>query len=382
MESSEPVIATSLSLRATTGRVVVALWTAAIGYVVTLSSLAAGRGVGLRRVVVEPVIFLLLWGAATPGIIWSAEHVPIIRERWRSRAFVHLAVAVAFIVALNIVAPTLAWVVLGRASAFAIVWRHALAGLVASGHLALIVYAFILGAAHYLRTLDIRRHEQLKAERLRADLASVQLRALTLQLQPHFLFNALNTVGALVVTERNREAFDVIGRLGELLRALLAIERRDEVTLREEIELAESYVGIEQARLGERLRVTWDVGPDVASAQLPPMLLQPLVENAVRHGVARAPAGGCLTISGRRADGRLVLEVCDDGPGPSPLLASDDARVGGVGLENTRRRLAHLYGDACRLELSRDGGWTRVRVELPFHVLANATPASVGGAAA
>ena len=123
-------------------------------------------------------------------------------------------------------------------------------------HLALIVYAFILGAGHYLRTLDIRRREQLRAERLRADLASAQLRALTLQLQPHFLFNALNAVGALIITERNREAFEVVGRLGELLRALLAIDRREEVSLREEIELAEAYVAIEQARLGDRLRVT------------------------------------------------------------------------------------------------------------------------------
>lgn len=382
MEPSEPVIATPLSFRATTGRVVVALWIAAIGYVVALSSLTAGRGTGMRGVVVEPVIFLLVWGAATPGIIWSAERLPIIRERWRRRTLAHFAIAVAFIVALNIVAPTLAWVVLGYASPFTVIWQHTLAGLVTSGHLALIVYAFILGAGHYLRTLDIRRHEQLKAERLRADLASAQLRALTLQLQPHFLFNALNTVGALVVTERNREAFDVIGRLGELLRALLAIERREEVPLSEELELAESYVGIEQARLGDRLRVTWDIAPDVASAQLPPMLLQPLVENAVRHGVARSPAGGRLTITGRRADARLVLEVCDDGPGPSPLLAADDARGGGVGLENTRRRLAHLYGDACRLDLSRDGGWTRVSVELPYHVLANATQVSAGGAAA
>lgn len=92
---------------------------------------------------------------------------------------------------------------------------------------------------------------------------------------------------------------------------------RDEVDLREEIELLESYVGIEQARLGDRLRVQWDVAPDVASAQVPPLLLQPLVENAIRHGVSRVPAGGRLTIAARRRDGRLALDVCDDGPGPA-----------------------------------------------------------------
>jgi LytS/YehU family sensor histidine kinase len=106
------------------------------------------------------------------------------------------------------------------------------------------------------------------------------------------------------------------------------------------------------------------------------MLLQPLVENAVRHGVSKAPAGGSLTIRAAREGTRLALDVRDDGPGPSDTPSSGDERSSGVGLDNTRRRLAHLYGDDHALELSRDAGWTRVRVELPYHVLANATPAS------
>ena len=370
--------------RAIAGRVIVALWLAAILYVLALSLIVV-RGpsdrVALRAPVLEQIVFLLVWGFATPAIIWSAERLPIERTLWRRRVPTHLALALAFIVALNLAAPTIAWVMSGRASPYAAVLRHGLAELAAVGHLALIVYAFILGAGHYLHTLDVRREEQLRAERLRADLASAQLRALTLQLQPHFLFNALNAVGALIITERNREAFDIVGRLGELLRALLAIERREEVSLREELELVESYVGIEQARLGDRLRVEWDVAPDIASAQVPPMLLQPLVENAIRHGVSRSPQGGCLTIAAWRQDTRLALEVCDDGPGlPGPRAPVESGS--GVGLENTRQRLSHLYGDASRLELVRDGDWTRLHVELPFHVLANGTPASSGGAAA
>lgn len=325
----------------------------------------------MRRVlvsdpIVEQVALLLLWAAATPGIIWSAERFPITRDRWRSRVAVHAAIAIVFIFAINVVAPTLAWIALGRQAPYHAVWRHGLAGFVALGHLALIVYAFILGAGHYLHTLDVRRQEQLRAERLRADLASAQLRALTLQLQPHFLFNALNAVGALIITERNREAFEVVGRLGDLLRALLAIERREEVSLREELELAQSYVGIEQARLGDRLRVRWEIAPDLGNAQVPPMLLQPLVENAVRHGIARASAPGNLTISASRVGTQLVLEVRDDGPGPASATVVDTDRAG-LGLENTRRRLTHLYGDACRLGLSREASWTCVRVELPHH---------------
>ena len=361
------------SYRAAAGRVIVALWLAAIVYAVALSFLlfrSSGGRFELRATVVEQVVFLLVWGIATPAIIWSADRLPIDRTRWRTRLPVHAVIAVAFVVALNVVAPTIVWLIPGHVSPLPMVWRHGLASLANVGHLALIVYAFILGAGHYLHTLDVRRAEQLRAERLRADLAAAQLRALTLQLQPHFLFNALNAVGALIITERNKEAFEVVGRLGELFRALLAIEHREEVDLREEIELLESYVGIEQARLGDRLRVQWDVAPDVASAQVPPMLLQPLVENAIRHGVSRVPAGGCLTITARRRNGRLSLDVCDDGPGPSGAKTPDGSRAG-VGLENTRRRLAHLYGDDSRLELSRDGDWTRLAVELPFRVRAN-----------
>jgi two-component system sensor histidine kinase AlgZ len=372
-------------LRATAGRVIVALWLAAILYVIALSTVIT-RGFGGKAVfaepVVEQVIFLLLWGIATPAIIWSADRWPIDRQRWRHRVLRHVVIATAFIILLNLVGPALAWLVLGRPSAFAVVLRHGVLGLISAFHLALIVYAFILGAGHYLRTLDIRRHEQLRAERLRADLASAQLRALTLQLQPHFLFNALNAVGALIITERNREAFEVVGRLGELLRALLAIEHRDEVSLREELELVEAYVSIEQARLGERLRVTWNVGPDLASAQVPPMLLQPLVENAIRHGIARSSSGGSITIGATKAGTRLALVVADDGPDTPNASARDTTGRAGVGLENTRQRLAHLYGDDQRLDLSRDSGWTRVRVELPFHVLANATPPAAEGAAA
>jgi len=374
----------STSYRATAGRVIAALWLAAIAYVGVLSLIlvrAPGDHAVLGRRVLEQIVFLLIWGIATPAIIWSAERLPIERTRWRTRLPTHLALAIAFVVALNLVAPTIAWVVLGRVSPYETTVRRGLTGLAAVGHLALIVYAFILGAGHYLHTLDVRRDEQLRAERLRADLASAQLRALTLQLQPHFLFNALNAVGALIITERNTEAFEVVGRLGELLRALLAIERREEVSLREELDLVESYVGIEQARLGNRLRVEWAVAPDVASAQVPPMLLQPLVENAIRHGVARSPTGGRLTIAARRRDMRLALEVCDDGPGPSVARARGEPGRG-VGLENTRQRLTHLYGDESRLELVREGDWTRLLVELPFHVLASVTPTLPGGAAA
>ena len=365
------------SYRRAAGWVIAGLWAAAIVYVLVLY-LAAGQA-GLGGVVIEQIVLLVLWGAATPAILWSAERLPIERAHWVRPVVIHGALATAFIIALNAIGLTLAWMIIGMPTPYSAVVRHGVTALIRAYHLALIVYAFILGAGHYLRTLDIRRREQLRTERMRADLASAQLRALTLQLQPHFLFNALNAVGALIVTERNREAFEFVGRLGELLRALLAIEQREEVSLREEIELAEAYVGIEQARLGDSLRVQWDIASGVTSAQLPPMLLQPLVENAVRHGVARSPNGGTLVIGTMRAGTRLILEVRDDGPGPNGLALDSVERGTGLGLENTRRRLAHLYGAEQSLSLTRDGAWTVVRVELPFHVLPNAPTTAADG---
>ena len=369
---AEPAVAKELSYRGAAARVIAGLWIAAIVYTVAVMPFAArtsGRTLAAGPIV-EQIILLLLWGAATPAILLSAERLPLDRRHWLRNGIAHGVLATVFIVTINVIAPALTWIVLRRPFDIAVILRHGMTALLGAFHLALIVYAFILGAGHYLHTLDVRRRELLRAERLRADLAAAQLRALTLQLQPHFLFNALNAVGALIVTERNREAFEVVGRLGELLRALLAVEHREEVTLREELELAEAYLAIEQARLGERLRVSWEVDDGVRSAHVPPMLLQPLAENAIRHGVNRVPAGGQVVIAATKSGDRLVLEVRDDGAGPA-APSTEGTWAGGVGLANTRQRLSHLYGDEHRLALERTDGWTRVHVELPYRVLSS-----------
>jgi LytS/YehU family sensor histidine kinase len=233
-------------------------------------------------------------------------------------------------------------------------------------HLALIVYVFIVGVGHYLPARAAHRAEELRAERLRASLAEARLRALQLQLEPHMLFNALNAIGALVITGRKDEAFDAVGRLGDLLRAVLATETQQEVSLREELRLTQSYLAIEQARLGDRLDARWEIAPGIEAARIPPLLLQPLVENAVRHGVARKVEGGRVVVRADRVGERLRLEVRDDGPG---VAAFTGAGGNGIGLENARRRLEQLYGSEHRLDLERSGEWTRVCLELPYHRL-------------
>lgn len=345
-------------------------WGAAIGYVLLVTALGARLGAGAppAQQLVEQVVLLVLWAAGTPGILWSAQRFPLDRgsvlDRRRIRhVAVHLAFACGFILAINLLAPALRMLLLGETVDFAAAWRHGSLAFVRMYHLALIVYAFLLGIGHYVRILDSRRTEELRTERLRASLAEAQLRALQLQLEPHMLFNALNAVGALVLTDRKSEAFDVIGRLGDLLRAVLAAETRQEVALREELDLTRAYLSIEQARLGDRLDARWEIAPEAEVARIPPLLLQPLVENAVRHGVARKLDGGHLVVRAQRVGDRLRLEVRDDGPGGE---ARGGATGNGVGLKNARQRLRQLYGAEHRLTIERAGDWTRVVLELPF----------------
>jgi two-component system LytT family sensor kinase len=342
----------------------VLVWGTAIGYVLLVTAVGARLRGGAPPApqLVEQIVLLVLWAAGTPPILWSARRFPLDRDRIR-RVAVHLALAGGFILAINLLAPLVRMILLGETLHLGAAWRYGSVAFVQMYHLALIVYAFILGIGHYLQMLESRRTEELRAERLRTSLVEAQLRALQLQLEPHMLFNALNAVGALVLTDRKSEAFDVIGRLGDLLRAVLAAETRQEVSLREEIDLTRAYLSIEQARLGDRLDVRWEIAPDAEVARIPPLLLQPLVENAVRHGVARRVEGGHLVVRAQRVGERLRLEVRDDGPGAEATGAAPGT---GIGLENARQRLKQLYGTEQRLTLERTGDWTRAVLELPF----------------
>ena len=206
----------------------------------------------------------------------------------------------------------------------------------------------------------------MRESQLETQLAQAELQALKMQLHPHFLFNALHTVGTLVRTGRSALAVQVVGRLGDLLRRMLDGAATQEVALREELEFARNYLDVEQARFSDRLRVTWTVEPGALDAAVPHLVLQPLLENAIRHGISAATASGILIVGARCTNGTLHLTVRDDGPG----LADDPGRNtgnGGVGLANTRLRLARLYGERAGLEVlnAEDGGVTS-HVFLPF----------------
>jgi len=215
------------------------------------------------------------------------------------------------------------------------------------------IFLMILTGAH---AVLFYRRDQERA----ASLARARLDALRMQLQPHFLFNTLNTIGGLVY-EDPQKADAILTALSDLLRMSLETSRETELPLHREMEFVQQYLEIMHARFEERVRFQIDVDPDVREALVPPMLLQPIVENAVEHGLQPKPVGGMVTVKASKNAAQLCLRVCDDGVG----LTSSTATREGVGLQNTRARLRELYGDDARLEM-RDGDGTVVEITLPF----------------
>jgi len=223
-------------------------------------------------------------------------------------------------------------------------------------------------AAHWQERLSQRiALAARESEALQERLEQAQLRALRLQLQPHFLFNALNTITALVHHDPGSAERMVTG-LSELLRVSLAPAGEQEVRLDREVELVRHYLHIQQVRFADRLTVSYDIDEDAMEGMVPSLLLQPLVENAVLHGIAPRSAAGCVSIVARRRDGVLVIEISDDGVGQS---RSGFPTREGVGLGNARARLRSLYGDDHRFEAGpRTEGGFLVSIEIPFHSVA------------
>lgn len=205
---------------------------------------------------------------------------------------------------------------------------------------------------------------RLEGDLARAELqlARAQLQVLKMQLDPHFLFNTFNAIAALMHREP-AEADAMLTRLSELLRITLSRSGDQEVSLAEEVDFLRRYLQIQQSRFGERLAVDWRVDADAEDACVPHLVLQPIVENALQHGIARVPGPGRIGIGARREGDRLVLEVADTGPG----LDGRVPRPGAVGLANTHARLEQMYGGGHTLEMyTREEGGARVVVTLPF----------------
>ena len=225
------------------------------------------------------------------------------------------------------------------------------------------VYAGFVLAWHAASYYRESRDRQVRATQLESMLHQAQLEALRSQLNPHFLFNTLHSIAELVHANP-KLAEQIIVRLGELLRRVLQSSTQAEATLADELDFIRSYVEIEQLRLGERLNVNWDIDPELAQARVPSLVLQPLVENAIQHGIAASAAPGTLTVRAQRDAGRLLLEVHDTGPG---MQRKEAGSAHGIGLANTRARLERLYGAHHGFELGNDHGMS-VRLRIPLDV--------------
>jgi two-component system, LytTR family, sensor kinase len=307
----------------------------------------------------------LPWALATPLIITLARRYAIIRGATLRTAAVHLA---AFAAVSATAEAWSAWLQVlfnpwdnRRQPTFANTWRTSLLYQVLTF---LIAYVLILTVTWVVDSREKVARQISETARLNAELSQAQLAALRRQMEPHFMFNTLHSIAGLVRDGRNDAAVSMIVGLSEFLRRASEDSHRSQVSLAEEAEYLQRYLDIQKVRFGERLQVSVDIPEELLRAQVPNLLLQPLVENAIKHGIARRVAGGIVRVSGACHDGYLCLRVYNDGPA---LPADWQATHTGVGISNLRTRLQILHGDESELRLRRvDTGGVEVVVTLPL----------------
>ena len=326
----------------------------------------------VRRTLPSWVIFALVM----PGVLFMARRFSVERLGWHRALPVHLAGATAFAFAhLGGTALYYATRPGSPASLPILLTKFITAYFI----LDVLIYCGIVGATHALRYYREAKERELAASRLQASLTEARLAALRGQLNPHFLFNTLNAITTMALKREHDNVVATLGYLSELLRVSLDDRLPQEVSLADELELLDRYLEIQRIRFGDRLTITRDIDDEALGALVPIMILQPLAENAIVHGIAPVPGPGELRLRATRRNGDLLLEVADTGPG---FRASERRRSaithvgaepaserpgGGIGLANTRARLAQLYGEASVLDVAdAPEGGARVSVTIPY----------------
>jgi len=306
-------------------------------------------------------------GAYTAAVLFVAvvafvwRH-PLDRPGWRARIPAHLAALFAYSLAhttLMFMTRTVIFRLMGMG---AYDYGYMPARYVMEFGEDAISYASFVAIITLYRYYRVTRQREVRTAQLERGLAQAELRNLRLQLQPHFLFNALNTISSTMYDDP-RSADRLIGQLSQLLRLSLRTSHAQEVPLREELDVLSCYLGLMTARFGSRLRVTVATPPDVSDALVPSLLLQPLVENAIRHGNASRATGGAIQVRVERLGASVHLSVVDDGPGAP---ANTDIFAAGIGLSATRDRLRLLYGNGHRFSAGNRGPGFAVDVTLPY----------------
>jgi two-component system LytT family sensor kinase len=337
---------------------------AAVSYGVALSQ--NDKRFGIAASLKLNLVLFYLWGVFSPLILRFCRRFRVEFRRLSVRNLtVHVPAIVLFAAVHETLLLAILWSITPSARGeLATITNYYARHFGYGFYIDLIIASLIVIGAHALLYYDDFRTSELQQSSLKAQLAQAQLRALKMQVHPHFLFNTLHSISSLVL-EDPPKANSMIARLGDFLRLTLDHANHDLVTLEEETEFLRTYLDIEQVRFGDRLKVVFEIEPMTLSAQVPHLILQPVVENAIQHAVAPRTAQSHIDIKAQRLDGLLRLEVKDNGPGID--AKSDLLALRGVGLNNVRARLSQVYGSDFRFELTNraEGGLT-VIMEIPF----------------
>ena len=314
------------------------------------------------------ILVWLAWAPLTLSIVWLARHYSLIGDAWKSSLLVHVP-AFLLISAAHTAAAT---AITGGVQPFddmgsspKTFWPSFVSRLPGSFGSDLLVYASVIGVFYALDYYRKYREREFAATRLEAQLAQAQLDSLRMQLHPHFLFNTLNSIVGLVRDNKNTAAVNMLVGLSDLLRHTLEHSSRQQVELREELNFIKLYLSIQEMRFSDRLQIEFDIDPVTTKAMVPNLILQPLTENALRHGFGRSADSGVVGISSAVTDGHLRLTVYDNGAGLPDDWQLNGSR--GIGLANTLARLQQLYDDDHQFDIrNRDGGGVEAVIVMPL----------------
>lgn len=313
------------------------------------------RAEGMHHAWAQLFITLLLaylpWALATPFVMRLGRRYPPVQFKPYSTWLFHIwlclgigLVSAGWTAALErLLNP---WAKTGAPDPFAHFWLYKFYNSLLAN---VFLYAAILAVTYGLDSRERLARQRTETARLNEQLSKAQLNALRRQIEPHFLFNTLNAIAGLVRERRNDAAVGMIAALSDFLRGVVKDSNRQEVALAEEMDFAQKYLEIQKMRLAERLRVNIDVPQSLLSALVPSLILQPMVENAIQHGIAKRVNGGEICISAARCNGMLQLKVANDGP---TLAGDEQVTDSGIGLSNIRTRLQSLYGNRFHLSIA------------------------------
>ncbi|HEX6044568.1 MAG TPA: histidine kinase [Pyrinomonadaceae bacterium] len=352
---------------------IVAIW-AMLGVIyagpIYLEVRSEGMDHAAWRVFSWGILTWLAWAPLTPAIAWFARRFSLVGATWKKSLLIHLPAFVLMSMAHSAAATAITLTIKpfdNMGDSPMSFWPRFVSRMTGSFGSDLLVYGAVAGICYALDYYRKYREREFVAARLESQLAQAQLESLRMQLHPHFLFNTLNSIVGLVRDNRNQAAINMLVGLSDLLRHTLEHSSRQEVELREELNFIKLYLSIQEMRFSDRLRIELDIDPATSKALVPNLILQPLTENALRHGIGRTAGSGLLGIRSVAEDGNLHLTVYDNGAGlPDDWQLKGSA---GIGLANTAARLQQLYDDDHQFDIrNRDSGGVEVMLVMPLKI--------------